>query len=318
MPDYQTLLDRVEAAFEEVASALRVASAFHHATRNHFSQLVAIARSNPDWPITALPMAMLSGSSTTPRQQALLLAASICHFASLDALDDAQDQELSGPKWHEFSDAMVINLGGCLQVVSLAAFRQAGCSSGFLNDMLETVLGTYAGQALDLALDPNSWRTMSEDQYLDIASRKSGNTTRIIAGAACDLACVEKATCGEVVAWSGQLGQFIQVLSDQAEMRSPDYSRDLDQGKLSLPLVYFAATQDEASIAELALLLERCRLSKDKADVMRALRQSGAFTYSDLTLRRMRQSLQDRLQTPELTPFESRLSPLVPQASLPI
>lgn len=306
---------RLWEALDRIIAPAGLVGRWRDALRRALGRWISCALQDPAWPIVGFPWSLLKEEAADPDRIATLLVGCLAYFGGLDALDDVQDQQVVGPKWQGHTPAEVINLGGAMQLASLRAFGMAGCHLAVLEEVLRCGLETYAGQAWDLGCGATTWMQLSEEAYLELAALKAGRTLEVAGLAAHAL--LDRAFSPDLRAWARDLGTYLQLFGDLAELEGAATSPDLAQGKANLSLLHFWATQEDDREAMLASLASY-RAGEGGHAVMRLLHASGSLTYARLRLHAERDRLMAGIET-IMPPAQAKaLADLIPGRSVPI
>ncbi|MBG84661.1 MAG: polyprenyl synthetase [Phycisphaerae bacterium] len=138
---------------------------------------------------------------------------------------------------------------------------------------------------------------MKQDVYLDIVGRKTGS----LIGACCYLGAVlgggDDEHCESLRLFGEEMGIAFQITDDvldlmgKTEITGKSVGRDLDLGKLTLPLIKLRDGLDESGRRE----FNRIVGSRDKSDLIELLNSSNALNETMKTAREMVVKAQSRL-----------------------
>lgn len=188
-------------------------------------------------PEVILPLASCLAVNGNPQVAIPVAAALLAIGACLRILDDLEDQDRSGELWEEFGTARAWNYASVLNILAFNILARASLSPLVFERInrafIDTCLRIAAGQSRDLA---GMTRTI-EDYWLTIEMKS---------GSAYATACATGAMVGtdnpQLIQACGifghHLGLAIQIFNDMESIWLPDGLTDLQQGKITLPLLY--------------------------------------------------------------------------------
>jgi len=138
---------------------------------------------------------------------------------------------------------------------------------------------------------------MKQEVYLDIVGRKTGS----LIGACCRLGAVlgggDDEHCESLRLFGEEMGIAFQIIDDvldlmgKTEVTGKSVGRDLDLGKLTLPLIKLRDGLDENGRREFNRIVQ----SKDRSDLIELLDSSNALDETMETARRIVSKAQSRL-----------------------
>ncbi|CAN9449237.1 unnamed protein product [Alternaria alternata] len=221
------------------------------------------------------------------------------HAASLmlDDIEDGSNLRRGQPATHTvFGIAQTIN-SGCYEILQAVSEAQE-LGAAKVKIVLEELAELHIGQSYDLFWTFHT-QCPSENEYLEMVNKKTGGLFRLLvrlllASADCELLRVTQgADIEELVSC---IGIQYQVRDDYQNLHSPEYSaqkgfcEDLDEGKMSFPLVH--ALKNCEDNAELYELLRQRRdigylSDEQKKLVLGQLDRAGSMKYTRDTLRRL-------------------------------
>lgn len=242
-----------------------------------------IVRTHPDWPLLAIPdkFAGAYDLSTEVREQ--LSSGSLLFFAAADVIDDAQDGDLDSATWGDPPWLRGCNVGTCLLFASIATFMQVGFGARAFQAakaLAAAGLRMTAGQHLDFELGPTG-SAFDEQAYLECIEGKSGGSL----GLFCELVGLAAARLEPEIESLRVFGQWagasMQIVSDVGEIWSPAPSRDLIQGRRTLPVLFaISMLKSESRTEFLHLVANPTR----KTDIVAQLDEIGAGPYCQIRL----------------------------------
>ncbi|KAI4940773.1 hypothetical protein J4E91_011217 [Alternaria rosae] len=230
------------------------------------------------------------------------------HAASLmlDDIEDGSDLRRGQPATHTvFGTAQTIN-SGCYEILqAVHEAQQLGAAEAKI--VLEELAELHIGQSYDLFWTHHS-RCPSEDQYLQMVKKKTGGLFRLLArlllvSAESNASRIAPGIDIEILV--SLIGMQYQVRDDYQNLRSPEYSaqkgfcEDLDEGKMSFPLVHaLNSCEDDASLRE---LLQQgrdvgCLSDEQKRLVLEELDRLGSMMHTRKTLTRLQSQIYDGLK----------------------
>ncbi|RYN20222.1 Fusicoccadiene synthase [Alternaria tenuissima] len=221
------------------------------------------------------------------------------HAASLmlDDIEDGSNLRRGQPATHTvFGIAQTIN-SGCYEVLQAVSEAQE-LGAAEVKIVFEELAELHIGQSYDLFWTYHT-QCPSENEYLEMVNKKTGGLFRLLVrllleSADCELLRVTQgADIEELVSC---IGIQYQVRDDYQNLHSPEYSaqkgfcEDLDEGKMSFPLVHaLKSCEDNAELYE--LLRQRRDIGylsdEQKKLVLGQLDRAGSMTYTRDTLRRL-------------------------------
>lgn len=275
MPKFETVFEKIHQYLSAIPPGLR------HLADEVVAKARAAVERYPDWPLVALPGGLCAAFGVAPERTEALLAGAILFYGAADVTDDAQDGDLPVGTWGEPPWHRGVNLGNALAFASLAGFLDATgpAAAGEMGRAYAAAgVRMASGQHLDFELGPRG-SASSEDEYLACIEGKSGGSL----GLFCVAAGLAGQRPAEDIAQLEELGRCvgaaIQIRSDVQEIWSLAPSRDLANGKRTLPVVYALASLDGPGVArfrELASDPDR------KGELVALLDSLGAASYCDL------------------------------------
>ncbi|MBW4617533.1 MAG: polyprenyl synthetase family protein [Desmonostoc vinosum HA7617-LM4] len=208
----------------------------------------------PMSPEAMLPLASCQAVGGTPKDAVHISAALLTFGACLRILDELEDQDRPGQLWEQVGAARAWNSAAsinvlCFQILSKAPFEPQVFKK--INQaFLDACLRISAGQDRDLA----GMTKNIQDYWLTIEMKTA---------AASAMACATGAMAGtndsELINACGvfghHLGLAIQILNDMESIWQPHGITDLEQGKVTLPLLY-GLQFDHPQRQELAAFVE--------------------------------------------------------------
>ncbi len=185
----------------------------------------------------ALPLSACRSVGGNSKDAVPLTSALLAISISMRILDDLQDKDRSGKLWEVVGSARAFNYATASQFLTFEILRQAKYPSPVFHrihqSILRAALHLSAGQDRDLIGE-----TKNFESYWTTIEMKSGT--------AYSLACVTGAQVGtDNSQWINacglyghHLGLAIQIFNDMESLWDSDTLSDLEQGKVTLPLLY--------------------------------------------------------------------------------
>ncbi|KAI2484278.1 Geranylgeranyl pyrophosphate synthase/Polyprenyl synthetase [Pyrenophora tritici-repentis] len=222
------------------------------------------------------------------------------HSASLmlDDIEDGSSLRRGQPATHTvFGTAQTIN-SGCWEILNaVQETQQLGLKA--VKIVLEELSELHIGQSYDLYWTEHS-RCPSEDEYLEMVSKKTGGLFRLIVRLLLDSS-ESKAPKGNLHTDMGHLAGLIgiqyQIRDDYQNLYCRDYGvqkgfcQDLDEGKFSFPLLHALSVQPGSKKLLCELIQRRrdagCLSYEQKLLVLEQLDCAGSMTYTRETLKRL-------------------------------
>lgn len=296
--------ERVEWVFaflEELIETLSVHTSHRELLRVHLAVGREQAKANPELPAIQLPL--LVHAAITGDERPALPVAGACMFLYLgaDLFDNLIDHELP-PIWDNRDPAeahlAAATLLAAIPQLSLSRLQGQGTPVPRLwalsHSFVETLLTMSAGEHEDLLftksedVTPEMCRTMCE--------RKSGSELALFARAGAMLATEHVELIERYAAFGLCLGTATQLCTDVWDIWKGKNSRDLLNGKRTLPIVHALATLRGESRERLRDLLGAVREGAECHDEVRSLLlAAGSVHYSGLIVEVYRQRARKHL-----------------------
>jgi geranylgeranyl pyrophosphate synthase len=230
------------------------------------------------------------------------------HAASLmlDDIEDGSNLRRGQPATHTvFGTAQTIN-SGCYEILqAVNEAQQLGAAE--VKIILEELAELHIGQSYDLFWTHHG-HCPSEDEYLEMVNKKTGGLFRLLARlllVSADRTSSILAIDTDIEDLVGLIGMQYQIRDDYQNLQSSEYKaqkgicEDLDEGKMSFPLVHaLNSHEDSATLCE--LLRQRrdvgCLSDEQKWLVLEQLDRLGSMVYAQDTLKRMQGQVYDRVK----------------------
>jgi len=256
------------------------------------------------WPeMSAIQVPLLVHTAVTGDEMPAIPVAAACTFLGLgaDLYDSLLDHELP-PYWHSRDPAEVsltaTTLMATLPQLSIAHLQDQGTPPARLWALAHLFAGTLqtmiAGEYEDL-LFPKLENVCLEDSRA-MVERKSGSANALFARAGAVLATDDPLTIEAYANFGLCFGIAKQLINDVWGIWGEDTSRDLLNGKRTLPIVYALATLCVEKRNQLRRLLAAARESADYHDEVRALlAAAGSVRYTAVIVWLYQQQARDHL-----------------------
>jgi geranylgeranyl diphosphate synthase, type I len=292
---------QVFALLDKVIEPLPVHSRHRELLQAHLRIEREQAAAQPE--MSAIQMPLLVHEAITGDERAALPVAAACtlFFLGADLYDSILDHELP-PYWRTRDSAEVnlvaTTLLAALPQLSIALLRKEGTPPARLwalsHLFADTILELNAGQHEDV-LFPNLENVSLEDSRL-MAERKSGSAGALLAKAGAVLATDDPLTIEAYAAFGLCFGTAKQLINDVWDIWGEDTSRDLLNGKRTLPIVHALSTLRGEQRERLQNLLAVARESAEHHDEVRALlAAAGTVRYTALIVWLYQQQAQNHL-----------------------
>jgi geranylgeranyl diphosphate synthase type I len=318
--------ERVEWVFaflDDLVLALPVPSSHRELVQVHLRVGRELAEVWPEMPSIQMPLSVHKAITSNERPALPVAAACTLIYLGADLLDSILDNELPR-SWHA-RDPAEINLAATtllatLPYFSISRLQEQRISPGKLwalsHHFADTLLTMSAGQYEDLRL-PNL-ENVSLGDCRAMVERKSGSANALFAKAGATLATKDPFTIEAYTAFGSCFGIAKQLVSDVWDIWGEGESRDLLNGKRTLPIVHALSVLQGEQRTQLQRLLAASRISAEHHDeVRRLLAAAGSVRYTALIVWLYHQDAQDHLVTASpQEPAGRELRMLLEQASL--
>src|SRR5215218_9059497 len=279
---------RVFTFLDELIVALPVPSNHRELLQAHLEADTELAEVQSGMSAVQLPL--LVHEAITGDEGPALPVAGACTLLHLgaDLFDSVLDQELP-PSWHtrgsSEANLAATTLLASLPQLSIAHLREQGTPPAKLwalaHLFAETLLAMSAGQYEDL-LFPNLENVSLEDTRA-MVERKSGSACALLARSGAVLATDDPFTIEAYAAFGSCFGIAKQLINDVWGIWGEGASRDLLNGKRTLPMVHALSTLRGDQRQRLQKLLVAARESAEHHDEVRALLEAaGSVRYTAL------------------------------------
>jgi geranylgeranyl diphosphate synthase, type I len=292
---------RVFAFLDEVVQALPVHSSYRELLLEHLRMEKAQVDARPERSAIQVPLLVHEAVTGDDRPALPLAAACTLLYLGADLYDSILDHELP-PFWRTRDSAEVnliaTSLMATLPQLSVARLREQGTPPARLwalahlfADTLQTMI---AGEYEDL-LFPNLEHVSLEDSRA-MVERKSGSAHALFARAGAVLATEDPVTIEQYANFGLCFGIAKQLINDVWSIWGENASRDLLNGKRTLPIVYALSTLRGEQCKRLRKLLATARQSAEHHDEVRALlAEAGSVRYTALIIGLYQQQARNHL-----------------------
>ncbi|GAB1315557.1 geranylgeranyl pyrophosphate synthetase [Madurella fahalii] len=223
------------------------------------------------------------------------------HTASLmfDDIEDGSALRRGHPAAHAvYGVAQTINAASFAMVDAVGKARDIPIS-GAVNIVLDELRDLHIGQSYDIRWTRHV-SCPSEAEYLEMVTKKTGGLFRLFSRLmTTNLPEITKSAINDLVA---QVGIYFQIRDDLQNLNSDEYAdqkgfcEDLDEGKLSFPLVYYLNNvEDTLCLRE---IIQQRREDKGlnihlKKLVLQQLKESASLEYTEKTLKQLEVRIDD-------------------------
>src|SRR5215208_8483604 len=289
----------VFAFLDELIVALPVPSRHRELLQVHFRQTDSWQR--PETAAVQLPLLVHEAITGDEKPALPVAAACTLLYLGADLFDDLLDRELL-PPWHARGAAeanlAAATLLAALPQLSIARLQEQGTPPAKLWSLArlfaDTLLTMSAGQYEDL-LFPNL-ENVSLERSRAMIERKSGSASALLARSGAVLATDDSFTIEAYAAFGLCFGIAKQLINDVWDIWGEDTSRDLLNGKRTLPIVHALSTLRGEQRERLKNLLAVARESAEHHDEVRALlAAAGSVRYTALIVWLYQQQAQNHL-----------------------
>jgi geranylgeranyl diphosphate synthase type I len=210
-------------------------------------------------PVTMLPLAMCEAVGGSAAEAVPVAAAIVAAERSLRVADDLADRDRPNRLWEQVGSARAWNYASALQTLCFGILSASAYDPELILRIQRLFVDTFfcigAGQDRDLSRVP---KTVGE--YWSTIELKTAIAYSATCGAGAmvgteDIRLIE--ACG---AFGHHLGLGIQVFNDMESIWQPEGKTDLQQGKVTLPVIYALETNHPAR-EELAALVNASQLA---------------------------------------------------------
>lgn len=290
-PEDSPMLGRVGRVFaflDGLIEALPVPPNHRELLQTHLTSSRERAESSPQMSAVQLPLLVHAAVAGDERPAVPVAGACTLLRLGTDLFDGVLDRELP-LSWDGREPAEPIlaatTLGAALPQISIARLQEQGTPPDRLwalsRLLAETLLAMSAGEHEDLMLPEAEDASLEESRAM--VERKSGSEAATFAKAGALLATGDARVIGSYASFGLCFGIAKQLVSDVWDLWSPGASRDLLNGKRTLPVVHALQTLRGEKRERLRGLLVEARESGDHHDeVRRLLLASESVRYTAL------------------------------------
>ena len=297
----QERVEQVFAFIEELIEALPVPLRHRELLQVHLGVGREQIDIYPELPAIQLPLLVHAAITGDQRPALPLAGACTLLYLGADLFDNLIDHELS-PSWHTRDPAeanlAAATLLGALPQLSVARLREQGTPPARLwalaHLFAETLLTMSAGEHEDMLVAKRE--NVGLKMCRTMAERKSGSEFALFTRAGAILATEDPSVIEKYAVFGLCLGTASQICSDIEDIWSEGISRDLLNGKRTLPIVHALYALRGASRERLHELLRVARKSAEYHDEVRALlAAAGSIHYTILVVEIYLQRARDQL-----------------------
>ena len=297
----QERVEQVFAFIEELIEALPVPLRHRELLQVHLGVGREQIDIYPELPAIQLPLLVHAAITGDQRPALPLAGACTLLYLGADLFDNLIDHELS-PSWHTRDPAeanlAAATLLAALPQLSVARLREQGTPPARLwaltHLFAETLLTMSAGEHEDMLVAKRE--NVGLKMCRTTAERKSGSEFALFTRAGAILATEDPSVIEKYAVFGLCLGTASQICSDIGDIWGEGISRDLLNGKRTLPIVHALYALRGASRERLQELLRVARKSAECHDEVRALlAAAGSIHYTTLVVEIYLQRARDQL-----------------------
>lgn len=315
---------RVFASIDKLVAALSVPGCHRELLQVHLRVGEEQAEAWPAMAAIQLPLLVHAAIAGDERPALPVAAACTLLYLGADLFDSVHDHELP-PPWRDRGSAAAnlaaSTLVAALPQLSMARLEEEGTPPGKIWELsrlfASTLLKMSAGQHQDLIFP--DMESVSLAQSCAMVERKSGSDSALFARAGAVLATEDASRIDSYAAFGSCLGTARQLITDVYDIWSDVPSRDLLNGKRTLPIVHALCVLQGQRRGRLRDLLAAARESAEHHDEVRAiLTATGSVRYTALIIRFHQRQARSHLMTASPNgPAGRELHALIDLASLP-
>ncbi|HOL16902.1 MAG TPA: polyprenyl synthetase family protein [Bacillota bacterium] len=271
-------------------------------------------------PLLVLLSGRVSGEQRNPSQRRSLVSvaaavelihtASLVHDDIIDRADRRRGQATLHSRWGNRSATLV---GDFLLSRAFDLISDLEQNWNLLPLMSRSVMLLCRGEVLQL--EKSYDYSISEQEYFRCNYLKTSQFLAACCEAGGRIGAAAPAHIRALREYGFNLGQAFQIVDDildfkdDPEKLGKPVGADLDQGVMTLPLIYLARRQERFRLILEALKTRRMSLSPGlRESIRRAVRESGALEYSARRADQARRAALQALQVLPQTPARTRLS----------
>ena len=282
---------RVFEALDEFVATLDVPRSHRELLRIHLKVGEEQAEAWPAMAAVQLPLLVHAAIEGTEEPALPVAAACALLYLGADLFDSVQDNELP-PRWRERGPAEATlaasTLFAALPQLSVARLGSQGVPPEKLWALsllfAETLLSMSTGQHQDLAFPDTEEVSLEGSRAM--VELKSGSDGALFARAGAMLATGDASRIGAFAAFGACHGTARQLITDVWDIWVNEPSRDLLNGKRTLPIVHALCVLRGEERERLVGLLAAARESSERHDEVRAmLEEAGSVRYTALIVR---------------------------------
>ncbi len=228
-------------------------------------------------PEIVVAIASAKAVGAPPENAVRVTSGLIASLISVRVLDDLQDQDRPDALWIKIGPARALNYVLALQTLSHKIFGKSPSgpplSQKILDEYVESALVTLAGQERDLMGVSKNW----DDYWLTIEMKTCYMMSTIASLGA--LAGTEKEEWIKASRVFGyHWGMAVQILNDLSGVWEAEGKSDLEQGKITLPLLY-GMHCEHARLQELSQIVWQNRIAQEAGRIKEILDAIDTKSY---------------------------------------
>jgi len=232
---------------------------------------------------TLLPLASCQAVNGNPQKATPVAAALLTLGICLRILDELEDQDRSGQLWEQVGSARAWNYASAIHILSFEILSRAPLNSKIFHKInqcyIDTFLCVAAGQDRDLI-----GLTKTVEDYWKTVEMKSAG----FVATACATGAMVGTDNPELVQACGvfghHLGTALQILNDMESIWQPNGITDLQQNKVTLPLLYGLSFEHNAR-DELLSFVQTSRIANHAErikDILNGIDARGFLVWAAL------------------------------------
>ncbi len=203
--------------------------------------------------VAILPLICCHAVNGEPKEAVPVSSAVVAAEVSLRIFDDLEDKDRPNQLWELVGEARAWNLASAIHILSFEILSRSSLPPDVFHAInqlfIEAFFKIAAGQDRDLAGPPETieeyWRTME---------LKTATAYSVACGSGAMVGTDDPALIDACLLYGHHVGLAIQIFNDMEAIWQPQGLSDLDQGKITLPLIY-GLSFDHADREELLSLV---------------------------------------------------------------
>ncbi len=185
----------------------------------------------------ALPLAACRAVGGNVKNAIPITSALLAIAISMRIIDDVQDQDRSGQLWQSVGSARAFNYANAAQFLCFEIFRKAQYPSAIFYDLYSSLLSASFqlsfGQDRDLM-----GNTKDFESYWTTIELKSATAYSLACKTGAQVGTNKSEWINACTLFGHHLGLVVQIFNDMDSLWDSDMLTDLEQGKVTLPLLY--------------------------------------------------------------------------------